>query len=917
VLVGVLAGGATLLLLPRLRAIRTARPVHFGAGVALVTLALELVNRFVLVRLYPAFHFALAAGSVLLVPLAWLTLVGNAAPGRFRHAFWAPLAVGALALFAVPATARRLANFDNFRWILLESAPIGGRAVELCARVAPPPPADTPSCEEPGSCLDRTPSTTAERTLDLRQRDVLLVTIDALRADHLGAYGYRRPTTPNIDRLAAQGAVFERAYTATPHTSYAVTSLMTGKYMRPLLLQDMGGDSDTWAGLLRTYGYRTAAFYPPAIFFIDAPRFERFKQTALDFEYRWVEFAEGDRRVAQVERYLAEAPRDRRLFAWVHLFGPHEPYEAHDAHRFGDRDIDRYDSEVALADATFERIRAAFVAARPRAAVIVTADHGEEFGEHGGRYHGTSVYEEQVRVPLVIAAPDAIAPRRIAEPVQLIDLLPTVLSALDIPRPPRLRGRDLGPLLAGRAPPGKGFAYAETDEHALLAEGSSRLLCARRVGACQLFDLATDPAELKDLAASRATERDAMRQKLRDIGASHGRYELGGLRAEGKGWPPAIRRALTGDGEAAQEVSELLDDAEVAVRRKAAEVLFELRQPSTAPALRLALGREEDAEARAWSALALTRLGQGAPLVGELIDGPDVRFRRLAALALGEAGDRRGEALLVDWWMHPEARDFERSRQILQVLAELKPKAAIWPLLQALGDVRLRPYIARTLAAIGDDAASGPLLKALGEERLQSTRLALAQALVDLGAEEELASPLRRFLGVPDPLPGGLGLALRAKILEYVGGPKARDLAKLGKHADLGQAVALVVPPGGNGQGIRALVRATNQGAGAGEVRISSGAHLVRFDRDGSPRRHRGVPALDERRLVRLSIPPADKPVEVFANVPASLGLRPGSSAEVVVYASTGVSIQAVALVPLTDELPPPAPVPWKPGEGQ
>jgi arylsulfatase A-like enzyme/HEAT repeat protein len=917
VLVGLAAGGALLVLLPRLRALRVARPAHFALGVALIIVLLELTNRFVLVRLYPAFHLALALASVLLVPLPVLALAEGSSRGRSNHAFWAPVAVGALATFAIPGTARRLAHFDNFRFILLESAPIGGHAIELCARVAPPPPWEPKSCEEPGSCLERTPSTTGERTLDLRQRDVLLVTIDALRADHVGAYGYRRPTTPNIDRLAASGVVFERAYTATPHTSYAVTSLMTGKYMRPLLLQGMGGDSDTWAGLLRTYGYRTAAFYPPAVFFIDSPRFEKFKQNALEFEYRWVEFAEGDRRVAQVERYLAEAPRDRRLFAWVHLFGPHEPYEAHAAHPFGDRDIDRYDSEVALADATFERIRAAFVAARPRAAVIVTADHGEEFGEHGGRYHGTSVYEEQVRVPLVIAASDAIAPRRVAEPVELIDLLPTVLSALDIPRPPRLRGRDLGPLIAGRAEPGKGFAYAETDEHALLAEGSLRLLCARRIGACQLFDLATDPEELRDLAASRASDRDAMRAKLRDIGASHGRYELGGLRAEGKGWPPAIRRALTGDGEAASEVAELLDDAEVAVRRKAAEVLFELRQPSTAPALRLALGREEDAEARAWAALALTRLGQGAPLVSELLDGSDARFRRLAALALGEAGDRRGEALLVDWWMHAESRDFERSRQILAVLSELKPKAAIWPLVQALSDVRLRPYIAKALAAIGDDVAMGPLLKALGEERLQSTRLALAQALVDLGAQEELASPLRRFLGVPDPLPGGLGLALKAKILEYVGGPKARDLAKLGKHADLGQAVELVVPAGGNGQGIRAIVRATNQGTSPGEVRVSSGAHLVRFDRDGTPRRQRGVPALDEQRSVRLSIPPSDKAVELTAIVPSSLGLRPGSSAEVVVYASTGVSIEAVALLPLTDELPPPAPAPWKPGEGQ
>lgn len=934
-LVGVVLGSSAFLAWPALQRLRARRPGAFAALVVALMLLSEVVNARVLVRLYPAFHLALALGALVAAPLALLAFVralGEPAPesraaatatttaaasprSTMRELAWlAPVVAGALAVAFVPVTARKLSRFDNFRFILLESAPLGGRAVEFLARLAPPPPEVTP-CDDPARCVEGTTGTTGERTLDLRDRDILLVTVDALRADHVGAYGYERPTTPNIDRLARAGMRFDAAYTATPHTSYAITSLMTGKYMRPLLLQGMGLDSDTWAGLLRTYGYRTAAFYPPAVFFIDAPRFEKFKQSSLDFEYRWVEFAEGDQRVGQVERYLKGAPANLRLFTWVHLFGPHEPYENHPEHPFGDRDIDRYDSEIADADATFGRIRDAFLAVRPHAVVIVTADHGEEFGEHGGRYHGTSVYEEQVRVPLVVWAPGTIAPGTIAEPVQLIDLLPTVLSALDIPRPPRLRGRDLGPLLSGRARAGKGFAYAETDEQALLAEGSERLVCARRVGACQLFDLATDPHEAHDIGPSHASSRDELRKKLREIAASHGRYELGGLRAEGKGWPPAIRRALTGDADAAGEVAELLDDADVAVRRKAAEVLFDLRRPDTAPALRLALGREEDPQARAWAALALTRLGQGAPLVAELLDGPDPRFRRLAALALGEAGDKRGEDVLVAWWLAPNARDFERSREILSVLGELKPKSALGPLVQSLNDVRLRPYVARTLAALGDDAAIGPLLKALADERMQSTRVALAQSLVALGAHEELAPALRRFLGVPDPLPGGLGLALKAKILEHVGGPKSRELAKLDQHADLGQAIEVVVPPGGNGRGIRAIVRATSSGAVPGEVVVSSGTHLIRFDRDGTPKRQHGVPALDEHRLVRLAIPPSDKPIEVAATVPPEVGLKPGTSAEVVVYASTGVTLSAIAFLPLADELPPPAPEPWKPGD--
>jgi hypothetical protein len=99
-----------------------------------------------------------------------------------------------------------------------------------------------------------------------------------------------------------------------------------------------------------------------------------------------------------------------------------------------------------------------------------------------------------------------------------------------------------------------------------------------------------------------------------------------------------------------------------------------------------------------------------------------------------------------------------------------------------------------------------------------------------------------------------------------------------------------------------------------GEVRVSAGTHLIRFDREGTPKRQHGVPALDEQRAVRVLVPPSDKPVEVYATVPASLGLRPGLRTAVVVYASSGVSVEAVALVPLSDELPPPPPEPWKPG---
>src|SRR6185312_45009 len=147
-------------------------------------------------------------------------------------------------------------------------APLLGRAVTLAARFAPPPPLDDAGDATTGAQPGELP-----RALDWSRRDLLLITIDALRADHVGAYGYARPTTPSIDALAASGARFDAAYCPAPHTSYSIASLMTGKYMKPLLAMGLGDDSDTWAGMLRRYGYRTAAFYPPAVFFIDGDRF--------------------------------------------------------------------------------------------------------------------------------------------------------------------------------------------------------------------------------------------------------------------------------------------------------------------------------------------------------------------------------------------------------------------------------------------------------------------------------------------------------------------------------------------------------------------------------------------------------------------------------------------------------------------
>jgi HEAT repeat protein len=517
---------------------------------------------------------------------------------------------------------------------------------------------------------------------------------------------------------------------------------------------------------------------------------------------------------------------------------------------------------------------------------------------------------------LVVNAPELFKPRVVSEPVQTIDLLPTVLAAMDVPRPPRIRGRDLGGLLVGGQPEGPGFALAETEEQLLLAEAQFRLVCSRQLGACKLFNVETDPTEQRDVAADFAERFTTLRRRERELAASHGQFEAAGLRAEGHGWPQAILRGVAGDGDAADEIAGLLDDADGAIRRKAAELLFELRRPSTRDPLLLALARDEDPAVKAWSALALTRLGNGAPLVVDLLASSDRQWRRLAALALAESGDRRGGALLVEWWRDEKARSYQRSRELLAALGRIRWRDAVVPLCRSLGDVRLRPAIASALADIGDDAARGPLVRAFAEERYQSARIALADALQRLKAKEEMARPLIRFMGVPDALPGALGVAQRAGILESVGGPDGRDLRRLQQRSNVGVTVRIFIPKYGNNKGTRAILRVSNPGATPGEVRIGR----PRFD-SGSRSKNSSQPvgSLSEFSgddYLGFAVPPKSSEVEMVAAIPAPMGLRAGMSTEIRVLSTTSVRVEALVVVPLSDEIPAPPPEPWKPEEG-
>lgn len=828
-----------------------------GIGVAALAWLADIV---VLPRLYPAFHAALfgivlAGWALVVLPLRSL----RAAP---RIAL-AAIAFAGLCLAWSPRAARGFASQDNLRRLLVEHAPLLGRSVVLAARIDPPPPVD-----EDGAASTVLTSVHAQagKSLDWSGRDIVLVTVDALRADHVGAYGYPRPTTPNIDRLAARGARFTHAYCPTPHTSYSVSSMMAGKYMRPLLAMGAADDAETWPMYLRRYGFRTAAFYPPAVFFIDEHRFRHMKETGLGFEYKKEEFAAPALRRTQIEGYLAGAKPDKPLFLWVHLFEPHEPYEMHPEHPFsGDERVDAYDSEVATADALVGDIVALVEKRRPGAVVIVSADHGEELGDHGGRYHGTTVYEEQVRVPLVVVGP-GIAPRVVATPVQTIDLLPTTLAALDIPLPARLRGRDLGALLAGKAPPDdEGLAFAETDDYTMLARGADRLVCARKAASCTLFDVAADPAEKRPVL-----DRPDRARELKKLTAAIER-ENGKLEASAV--PEALRRCLQGSRDAAEEVASLLDDARAEIRRDAARCALRLRANEIAPQLRRAAARDEDARVRDLAALALARIGEPTTAAEALLHGGDPELRVAAALVLAERGDARGEGELVARWTAafvPGARqpgELEEARELLAALAKIRAKTAVPALVRSLEDVRLRPYVVDALGAIGDARAKEPLLETFASERYLNVRSSEAKALVALGAKEELRAPLARFAGVPEPMTDALAIAESAGLLTAKNGGWSAPTATAEVMAEVRAA------PGRS----RLLVRTEGPGTLSGTV--------------------------DDRPIV--AAPSGDLWIAEIEDVR-------GPKARLSLAHATG--IRAAWLVPRAAEIPPPPPEDWDAG---
>ncbi len=291
--------------------------------------------------------------------------------------------------------------------------------------------------------------------------NILLITIDTLRPDHLGCYGDKAVQTPAIDALAARGGLFTRAFAHTPSTLPSHASILLGRTPNGHGVHDnsnfiVRGNLDSLAAWLKARGYATAAFV--GAFPLDS----RFGLTAGFDVYDDSYGTQGTRAETFVERpasaVVAKAlawlrNRPAPWFAWIHCFDPHQPYDPPEPFRTRYA-ANPYDGEIASVDAALGSLFAD-LAARGldrRTAVVLTADHGESLGEHGEATHGYFAYNATLHVPLIVALPGG-KPARVSADVSHIDIFPTIADILGQPAPQGLWGRSLLPLLRGRSVP--------------------------------------------------------------------------------------------------------------------------------------------------------------------------------------------------------------------------------------------------------------------------------------------------------------------------------------------------------------------------------------------------------------------------------------------------------------------------------
>lgn len=356
--------------------------------------------------------------------------------------------------------------------------------------------------------------------------NVLLLSIDCLRADMPWA-GYPRPIAPRLTEFARGAVDYTQAYALSSYTSMSVGGMLSGRYPGELkrdgyFFGTYAKDNLFFPELLQSAGVFTAAAHAHG-YFAKSGLEQGFDRWELVPDLKWNnktdENVTSKELLAIAERMLSE-PRASKgpFFAWFHFLDPHDRYVPHDKDKdeepifWGKTLRDRYDAEVTYTDRYVGRLLD-FVAKQPWAketAIVLTADHGEAFGEHGQYAHGFELWQNLVRIPLLIAVPGA-APRKIDTPRSTLDLAPTILELLQVPAPPEMTGKSLLGEVRGAPAEARDVmidlpATSDNDRRRALIHGDLKVIGSGANDLVQVYDLKADPEEKAPIRGTDASK---------------------------------------------------------------------------------------------------------------------------------------------------------------------------------------------------------------------------------------------------------------------------------------------------------------------------------------------------------------------------------------------------------------------------
>ncbi|MAG55023.1 MAG: hypothetical protein CMJ83_01900, partial [Planctomycetes bacterium] len=681
---------------------------------AVVVVAVAEADRRVWVGRYEGFHVLMTA---LIAFAGWMAgaLFQTARPGRPGPIVTASVVVAALGLPLLIAVGLVPGDHPLHRDLLLNRSPSTGRVLIAATQVSRTrdEPVDEGLVAEVSSNSRTSPAALDRLVPDRKRMNLLWVTFDTVRADRVGAYGYDgHPTTPNLDRFASESIRFDTAWSQHPSSQLAMGSMFAGLYpmatevARELSEKDrVEGpfDDPVLAQRLRAAGFTTEAVTAlssglVARLFLHLPKgFEYFN----DYPHPGLLDAKDvtDHALRALER------AGGRWFLWVHYFDPHSPYRPHGEFEFGTSPSDVYDGEIAWADRHFGRLLDAVRAREDwdRTAVVIHADHGEEFGEHNGRFHHSSLFEEQIRVPMILRVP-GLPPAVVPDPVGVIDVADTFYELFGLPPNPRTHGRSLLSILVGD--------QRRKDTFAQFYDASSRvsridavrgarwkLIYKVTTDTWHLFDLDADPGEQKDVAADHPDELGTWKARLL------------AYRALTRGARPQVQPSLEemSDRELQARLRELSpDDREKELGR----IVGGPRTPSVLPVMHWAVS-QAPTERERLQTLAQLGLWQYEPAVATLIEHlthESERMRKIAAQALCHFDDaERIASALFDVlsrekgavrWVFDVAlavqNDERPKAELLQSIDLLSSDQLVWAgiALQRLGFAPLGPALA-------------------------------------------------------------------------------------------------------------------------------------------------------------------------------------------------------------------------------